>query len=269
MATKKVTPITAAPSAGKAKPPGTAVAVKKAGGAVGNVINIREMLAKNAAGMADRTAPAAGNYIRVTQDKQFVLPDGTKTPGPLQLVVVDFIASNRFYESAYDPKNPTPPACFAIDTNPQKMAPSANAPLAQAKDCQACPMNQFGSDGDGKACKNSRILAVLPPDANEDTPMWLLATSPTANKGFDGFVTSVARVFQTPPVGVVVTVGFDPSVTYAKLTFSDPQALGDEQLMAFYARQEEAMAMLTVEPDVSKFQPVAKAPARKAGVARR
>jgi hypothetical protein len=261
--TTKVTPITSAPSAGKPKATGTAVAVKKTG-AVGNVINIRDMLKKQAESMSERTAPASGNFIRVTQDKQFMLPDGTKTPGPLQLVIVDFIASNRFYESAFDSKNPTPPACFAIDTNPQKMAPSPNAPLPQAKDCQTCPMNQFGSDGDGKACKNSRILAVLPPDADEDTPLWLLGTSPTANKGFDGFVSTVARVFQMPPVGVVATVGFDPTVTYAKLTFSDPQPLADELLEAFMGRQEEAKAMLTTEPDVSKFVPAAKVPARKA-----
>lgn len=257
MATK-VTPVTAA----KTKATSTALAVKKTAGS--NVISIQETLRAQAASMNERTAPAGGNAIRVTQDKHFVLPDGTKTPGPLQLVIVDFTSKNSFYEGAFDPKAITPPACFSIGTNPLKMVPSDNAPLKQSADCQSCPMNQFGSDGNGKACKNSRVLAVLPPDADADTPMWTLTTSPTANKGFDGFVTSVARVFQMPPVGVVATVGFDVSQTYAKLVFSNPQPNSD--IETYFARQDEAKAMLAVEPDTSQFKSAA--PAKKA-VARR
>lgn len=256
MATKsKVVPITSATP--KPKATSTAVAVKKTGS---NVVSIMETLRAQAAAVVDKTAPASGNAIRVTQDKQFLLPDGTKTPGPLHLVIVDFASKNTFYERAFDPKAITPPACFSIGSNPLKMVPSDNAPLKQATDCGTCPMNQFGSDGDGKACKNSRVLVVLPPDADENTPLWTLATSPTANKGFDGFVTSVARIFQMPPVGVVATVGFDPSVTYAKLVFSDPQP--NPNVEVYFARQAEAQAMLAVEPDVSQFKSAA--PAKKA-----
>ena len=240
--------------------PGTAVAVKKPSSA--NIVSIKEALQAQAAGMSERTAPAAGNAIRVTQDKQFLLPDGTKTPGPLELVIVDFVSKNMFYEGAFDAKNITPPACFAIGSNPLKMTPSKNAPLEQAVDCAGCPNNQFGSAGTGKACKNSRVLAVLPPDADENTPLWTLATSPTANKGFDGFVTSVARVFQLPPVGVVVTVGFDDNETYAKLVFTNPQP--NANVTEHFGRQEEAKAMLAVEPDVSSF---VKAPPARGGKA--
>ena len=242
----------------------TAVAVKKTSSA--NIVSIMDALKAQALATQDKIAPGGGNVIRVTQDKQFMLPDGTKTPGPLQLVIVDFISKNTFYEGAFDAKNITPPVCFSIGSNPLKMTPSANAPVAQCDTCNGCAMNAFGSAGTGKACKNSRVLAVLPPDADENTPMWLLATSPTANKGFDGFVASTARVFQTPPIGVVTTVGFDANETYAKLTFTDPQPnvnIGDH-----FGRQAEAQAMLAIEPDVSKYEapkPVVrgKAPARR------
>lgn len=234
----------------KAKPTTTtAVAVKKPSSA--NIVSIQEALKAQAEAVGDKVAPASGNSIRVTQDKQFLLPDGTKTPGPLELVIVDFISKNSFYEGAYDPKNISPPACFAIGSNPLKMVPSKNAPVVQATDCAGCPMNQFGSAGTGKACKNSRVMAVLPPDADENTPLWILATSPTANKGFDGFVSGVARVFQMPPVGVVTTVGFDENETYAKLVFSNPQP--NAAVATHFARQEEAKAMLAVEPDVSSY----------------
>lgn len=248
MTTKKVTPITAAPSANKPKT-STAVATRKTGS---NVVSIQEALRAQAAAVIDKTAPSGSNAIRLTQDKRFLLPDGTQTAGPLQLVVVDFASKNSFYEGKYDPKAIAPPACFAIGSNPLKMTPSKNAPVKQSDDCQSCPMNLFGSDGDGKACKNTRVLAVLPPDADENTPMWVLTTSPTANKSFDGFVTSVARIFQTPPVGVIATVGFDTNVTYAKLVFSDPQPNPNVNLC--FSRQAEAQAMLAIEPDVSQFK---------------
>lgn len=258
MVTKaKVVPITSA----KAKPAAktsTAIAVKPK--ASGNVVSIMEALKAQAAAVSEKTAPASGSTIRTTQDKQFILPDGTKTD-TLQVVIVDFASKYAFYESKYDPKSITPPACFALGTNPLKMVPSKNAPLIQATDCQSCPNNQFGSDGDGKACKNTRVLAVLPPDADADTPMWVLGVSPTALKGFDGFVSGVARVFQTPPIGVVTTISFDDSVTYARLVFTDPQP--NENIAEHFGRQEEARAMLAVEPDVSQFKSAA--PARKAG----
>lgn len=258
MATVKKTP--AKPAAKSAT--STAVAVKKPSSA--NIISIQEALKAQVAALADKTAPPSGNAIRVTQDKKFILPDGTTTPGPLELVIVDFTSKNAFYEGAYDPKKIVPPACFAIGDDVRKMVPSKNAPIVQSADCGTCPMNQFGSAGAGKACKNSRLLAVLPPDADENTPMWTLATSPTANKGFDGFVTSVARVFQMPPIGVVVTVGFDENETFSKLVFSNPQP--NPSVGEHFARQAEAKEMLAVEPDVSSF---VKAPPARGKVAAR
>lgn len=226
----------------------TAVAVKASSG---NIVSMKEALKAQAALMAGRTAPATGNMIRVTQDKQFMLPDGTKSGGPLELVIVDFTSKNSFYEGAFDPKNISPPACFAIGNDIATMAPSKNAPSPQSKDCASCPMNAFGSAGDGKACKNSRLMAVLPPDADENTPLWLLATSPTANKGFDGYVGSIVRVFESSPIGVVTTIDFDPGVTYAKLTFSNPQP--NTHAMTHMARMGEAAKMLAIEPDVSGY----------------
>ena len=271
MATKKVTPITAAPSAGKAKAAApaktsTAVAVKRSS----NVVDIRAQLQAQAAAVSDKTAPAAGNAIRMTQDKKFILPDGTQTPGPIQLVVVDFCSQNKFWEESFDAKDIKPVACFAIGSDPRKMVPSDNAPLVQSTDCNACPNNQFGSaaQGGGKACKNSRMMVVLPPDGDANTPLWTLSTSPTANKGFDGYVNSVARMFQMPPVGVVTTVGFDENETFVKLVFSDPQP--NPNVNDHFARQEEAKAMLAAEPDVSGFvSKSARAPARGKVAARR
>lgn len=246
------------------KTPGTAVATKKPTSSA--IVSIQEQLKAQVAAQANKIAPPSGINVRVTQDKKFQLPDGTKVDGPLDLVVVDFVSRNTFYEGAYDPNNISPPACFAIHPEPKQMVPSDNSPAKQSDDCASCPMNQFGSAGKGKACKNSRVLAVLPPDADADTPMWLLQVSPTALKGFDGYVGSVARTFQMPPIAVVTSVDFNPNETYASLTFGDPRP--NENLAVHFARQAEAKELLLAEPDVSGYgqEPAkpARAPARPA-----
>ena len=240
----------------KAKAKSTAVAVKKPSGAV---ISIQEQLRAQAAAMAGRIAPPTGNKIKIGQNKQFTLPDGSVTD-TLDLVIVDFTSKNTFYEGAFDPNNITPPACFAIGPEPKNLVPSANSPAKQSDDCASCPLNQFGSSGKGKACKNSRVLAVLPPEADADTPIWTLEVSPTGIKGFDGFAGNVNRAFGMPPISVVVTVSFNPAETFASLVFSDPRP--NENLEVHFGRQAEAQELLAVEPDVSSY---GQAPAKPAG----
>lgn len=246
----------AAPKAkGKAKAsePGTAVAVRKQG----NIVNIQDQLRQQAAAMAERTQAPGGNKIKVTQDKQFVLPDGAKVE-EIDVVVVDFATVHNFYEGKFDKNNIVPPGCFAVGFNPKAMAPVDESPNKQADSCQGCPMNEFGSDGTGKACKNGRRLAVLPPndagddvDADEATDLMILDVSPTALKNWDGYVQALARTFQLPPVGFITHVSFDESVDYPRLKFSDPRPIAS--LEAAFARQEEAKELLLQIPDFSGY----------------
>lgn len=243
--------------------PGTAVAVKKATSV--SVANIREALQQQALANASRIEPGGGKNIRIGQDKSFSLPDGTKTREDLQLVVVDFVSRNEYYDRPYSKDDVSPPACFAIHENPKMLVPSDNAPDKQADSCAECPMNVFGSSptGGGKACSNTRLLAVLPPDATEDTELWILKVSPTAIREFDGFVAGVNRTFGLPPIGVVVTVGFNDKMDYPSLVFKDP--VPNENLESCFPRQNEARELLMREPDVSKYgqeAPKKAAPAR-------
>ena len=241
----------------------TSVAVKKPPSSA--LVSIKEQMARDLEVLKNKTVPASGNSIRVTQDKQFILPDGTKTPGPIDIIIVDFCTVHSLYSGAFDPKNITPPVCFAIGDNPGSMVPSANSPEKQSDGCTACPMNQYNtaSIGAGKACKNTRKLAVLPPDASMDDPLWTLSVSATALKGYDAYVNSIARQFQVPPYGVITSVSFDPNQTYGTLIFSDPRP--NENVEIAYARRAEAAEALAVEPDVSSYVPVVKKamPARR------
>ena len=229
------------------------------------VVSIQERLRAEAAGIQERIGAPGGDVISITQDKYFKLPDGTKHGGPMDVVIVDFVSGNYFYENSFDPNNITPPACFSLGTNPTQMVPSENSPVRQSDTCAACPMNQFGSDGKGKACKNNRLLALLPVDADNDTPVMVLKVSPTAIKAFDSYVASVARSFNLPPLGVVTEVCFDEAVTYASLRFKNPRP--NENIELAFNRRDEARARLMTEPDVSSYEaapPPKKAPARPA-----
>lgn len=194
------------------------------------------------------TARAGGDVIRCTQDKKFVLPGGSPQHGPLNLIIVDFISTNALYEGAFNPNDVQPPICYAANKTIADMTPLDASPQRQCDSCGLCPMNQFGSDGNGKACKNHRLLAVLPADFDEDSEIMVLKVSPTALKNFDGYANNLAAK-KILPWMVETVVDFDDSVTYARLTFNDPQPLDPERAAQVYAMKEKAITRLMQAPD--------------------
>lgn len=266
----------AAKKASTAKTPGTAVAtVKPVAGkivAMADVEAIKATLRAQAAAMNERTQPPGGVKIQVTQDKKFKLPNG-ETVSELLACVVDFRTVHNFYEGEFDPKNIVPPACFAVGINPKAMVPVPESPDLQAESCQVCPQNQFGSAirGEGKACKNGRLLALLPPndsgdDVDHEADVWLLGVSPTALRGWDSYVQTLSRQHQLPPAAFLTTITFNDAVTYAQLQFGDPipvQSLGE-----VLERQAEAAELLEQKPDWSGFE-AAKAEAAAKPAARK
>ena len=241
----------------------TAVAVKPKVNT--SMVSIKEQLAAQAAAMADRISPPSGSKIKLSPGAM-TLPDGTRTPGPLEAVIVDFIAKNAYYPGAYDKDNIVPPVCFAIGAIPSKLVPSPNAPEPQAKSCAECPMNAFGSapNGKGKACKNERLMAVLPPDADADAPLWTISAGPTSIKSFDNYVGSLARL-QATPVEMVTTISMVAG-DYAATMYGDPQP--NPNLEIHFGRQQEARELLATEPDLTGYMPASAKPARKAAPAR-
>lgn len=223
--------------------------------------NISQQLAAEAAAIANKIGTPGGDRIKVTQKKTFRMPSGEENPGPLQAVIVDFVSANFFYEGAFDPNDITPPLCAAIGPEPGSLAPFADSPDKQCDTCSACPQNQFGSAGRGKACQNSRLLALLPLDATEDTPLMLLKVSPTALRSFDGYVASVARSFSAPPIAVVTEISFDENVDYPSLRFGNPSP--NPILALCMARRAEAQERLTTKPEFTVAEAPVKAPAKK------
>lgn len=219
-----------------------------------DVATIQQQMQNEVANIQDQIGTPASNSIKI-RDKVFTLPNGQIIQGPIKAVIVDFISRNMHYEGKWDPKNPVPPTCFAINKVVSAMTPSDNSPDKQADNCAECPMNQFGSDGDGKACKNTRLLALVLPDLDGDDEgkLYTMSVPPTAIKGFDAYVNSVAKLYNVPPVGVVTKIGFHPEKSYPMPIFSDPEP--NSQLQEHFVLRDEAEIMLTAEPDVSGAAP--------------
>lgn len=223
-------------------------------------INYQEQLAAEAKAIASRIGAASGDRIRFNGNQGFVTPDGSDG-STMEVVVVDFMSANMFYDSAFDANNPQPPACFAIGPEPLMLVPSANSPDKQADVCSSCPMNAFGSAGRGKACKNTRLLAVIPVSALEDgdadtAPIWVMSVPPSSVRTFDSYVKTLSVRHNTVPIGVVTRVTMDKGVSFAAPQFAVARPLElDSEVGEVMARRAESRTRLMTEPDVSQYTP--------------
>lgn len=221
-------------------------------------INYEEQLAKEASEIAKRIAAPSGDRIRFNANRGFITPDGMEGE-VIEAVIVDFVSTNLFYDGPYDRDNPQPPACFAIGAEPSLLVPSNNSPNRQAETCTVCPNNQFGSapNGKGKACKNTRLLALVPvsalDDPKEEAPIWILSVPPTSLKAFDSYVHGLAAKHKTVPIGVVTQITMDPNSTFAAPRFNVVRPLQAKELSVFMPRRSEANQRLTAEPDVTQY----------------
>jgi len=228
-------------------------------------------LSEESKAIASRIGAASGDRIRSEGNVKFILPDGSEGT-ELECVVLDFMSHNLFYDRAFDRDNPVPPACFAIGPEPTLLTPSDNSPVAQSETCAGCPMNQFNTamgGGKGKACKNTRLLSLIPLSAfdtpDTEHPIWTLSVPPASIGNFDTLVRTLASKHNTVPVGVVTSITLGEG-QYFSPKFSIVRPLTQDELNYFYPRRAEATARITAEPDVSGYEPPPqrKAPAPKA-----
>jgi hypothetical protein len=215
-----------------------------------SLVDIRAELKKQAELIKSKISAPAGDFIKVQQDKQFKLPDGTVSGGPLNVVILDFISANYFYDRPYKEGEIVPPACYALNDSPILLKPSEKSPVKQAEACNACPNDQFGSNGKGKACTNTRLLAVTAAGV-PDAPIYLLKVSPTGIKAFDAYVKTIEAQFDGPPIIVETEIYFDKGSKWPSLRFGNPQP--NTQLEAHFNMQKAAKDRLLTEPDVSQY----------------
>lgn len=208
------------------------------------LVDIRAQLRRELEEQKNRVAAPSKNKIS-TLGKTFTLPDGRSNPGPLNLIVLDWRVSHEYYTGIYDPSKPAIPTCWAkgltLDIGPDPTV----VEKPKSESCVTCQYNQFGSGptGKNKACKESRILAVVPPDFTADVMPLTLEVSPTAIRSFDGWVT-LLKQRGIHPIQTVVEIGFRADLHYPSLVFSGWTELPDDKLAEAWALRDKANLLL-------------------------
>lgn len=215
-----------------------------------DLMSIEAELKRELAAIGGTVDAPSSNKIS-TKGKVFTLPDGKSGAGPLNLIILDSIVFNQYFQGAYDPKQKAPPKCWALGRIVKEMKPSAQVPKAEGTDCESCPRAQWGTgaNGKGKACKNQRRLLVLPPNFTAADEPSTLYVSPTGLKGWNKYVDKdLAQGMGLLPVQVITEITFDPNQSYPTLTFKYLEKHGRiAEAMAIRAKYQD---ILFKEPEV-------------------
>ncbi len=190
-------------------------------------ISVEDLIKKELAEQSGQLGALPSNKITL-KNKEFTLPDGQKHPGPIELIILDFVWFMVHYPGVYNASNPQQPNCFAVGRdNPDSgnLKPHESVKVPQHTNCLGkeggCPKNQWKSaaSGNGKACKNQRRLIVVPPNFDEETTPMSMYVSPGGLKNFDSFVSRLKAEESILPMQAIVAVSFDKDQSYPLLKF--------------------------------------------------
>lgn len=254
------------------------MAKTKNGAPSGAIVKWDEELAKQAEVAAKMEENSGGGQFFSVRAGVLSWNDAPVPDNQMGVIILDSILENVWYETEFDPDNPSGPSCFAFGRDEDGMTPHDNvvkAGTAQEGPCKSCPMNEWGSadKGKGKACRNTRRLAMIPAgtfrngkfepfeevEHFEQTAFGFMKLPVTSVKGYASFVKQVASSLKRPPHGVVTRVKVVPDAkTQFKVTFEPIMNVPNEVLGAVFKRREEAMATIDFPYQPPEEKPAAK-----------
>lgn len=227
-----------------------------------------EELAKQAEIAAGMEANTGGGQFFSTKGGILSWQDAPLPGNQMAVIVLDSILENVYYEGRYDPDVPQRPICFAFGRDEKTMQPhqivigASNQQCGASGQCAGCEMNEFGSaeTGRGKACRNTRRLAMIPAgtfnqagkleliedeEHYETTAVGFMKLPVTSVKGYASFVKQVAGALRRPPFGIVTKVKVvpDPKSQF-KVVFEPIMNVPDELMGAIMKRHEEAKSTI-------------------------
>ncbi len=95
-----------------------------------------------------------------------------------------------------------------------------NAETGEIHNCTSCPFNEFGSDGDGKACKNMHRLYILP----ENSPLpYILTLPPTSIKNWKNYLGKRIVIKGLRPHHVITKITLKKEQSKGGITYSSAQ----------------------------------------------
>ena len=161
--------------------------------------------------------------------EETVIPDDRGMPASyIDVIIVGIspaVSKNWFAGGFVDNAESKAPDCYSLDG----VKPEPASERRQADTCLACPHNVFGTAlgqdgkaGKGKACKDTRRIAVVPMDdvENDDNggPM-MLRVPVTSLRNLAQYTAELER-FGAEPYMVHTRLSFDPQVTHQEIQFN-------------------------------------------------
>lgn len=207
----------------------------------------------------EKSISSGGKFIS-TKGGQLTYDGNPMKNNEMYVVIVDHIFENAFYEGRFNPENPQPPTCFAFGRTEKDLIPHVNVIEAgqnPCDTCDGCPMNEWGSEGRGKACKNVRRLALIPAghvnnktdelelyeeDHFSSSEIAYLKLPVTSTKGFSTYIKQVAQAYSKPVLGVVTRIYCTPDAkTQYKINFEAIDEVPSELLGTLMRRRSMVM----------------------------
>lgn len=225
-----------------------------------NIALIEADLKKRAETVSQQIGVLESRKITVDQKEgQLMGPGGLALGDEQRIIVVDFCTVNRYYDRPYSEGNIGPPACMAVGDIIKDMVPEEGVPAQQSEFCRDCWANEWESDlkGRGKACKNTRDLAIVLADELEDPDvipeLYVVSCSPTSIKSFDAAAAKALQLFGSTPIKAVMTMRVKATANYYNLQFGELEA--NPHLERVYPLLEDTAVLLGRLPDFGTYQP--------------
>jgi len=183
---------------------------------------------------------------------------GKEIPGnKLDCIIIASTHANLYYTGAFDEDNLKSPDCYAYGDDEATMVPHASVVNPQHDNCKDCPKNQWKSNPNGKggkACKNSRHLALVPADTtdvpNAELAVIKLPVMSVAN--WSTYVNKLSTLFKRDPLGMVTQIGSQPDAkSQFKITFLQVGPVANELIDDLIAREPSALELLRREYDAN------------------
>ena len=235
------------------------------------VMNWEDQLAKYAAVASESEDLTGGAFLSLKAGRLAI--NGQQVAGnALDCIVVAHAYENAYYVGKYDPQNPNPPKCYAFGNGDDKhaednMVPHANVAEPESDACATCPKNEWGSDPDGgrgKACKNTRRLALMPADIVNNPEKIVsgeqiyLKLPVTSVKTWGAYVHAVSAQDKRPPFAVVTTISTEPDAkSQFKVTLSRKSVITDQAAIGQLVKAHE-LALESVQFPYPAYKAVAK-----------
>lgn len=210
------------------------------------VVTWKEKMAKVAAQAAASEA-TKGGFLSFKGGR--LSYDDTYIPGDkLNVIVIDSLLENTWFEGEYNANKPAAPACYALGRVEEELVPHEESSIPQHQTCVDCPKNEWGSDrrgGRGKDCKNTRRIAVIPADvltaedpiaAIKKANVVMCKLPVTSIKAYSKFINGVVKVLGKAPFNVVAELSVTPSdINLFSVNWKVLEEIkGDDILQALY-----------------------------------